>query len=382
MRGFIRRSVCEDGLVRRLLMPGRLDALYGTDTTATAAQAVSAKGADSEARTAFGSGSLGSGGGPGAALRGECVAAAVKLHVNVEGGFGPTWEAQHAAQTALLYEAVDALAPSGLKSLARCLAGADALPVYRASRAYPALQPLFDHAAACCPVETLQGATAPNSSKKKKKKRSSNRNRGRGNGDDDLRQPDGTLPNGTIQSQLPAFFPPEAKEAKAAPGGAKITSLAGTGAAAEGKESCYNSNKGAKNSMTTSNEDALSARAESKMGGVVDFDRYGDEPNLSSTADAKGEPSATGAKVQQEDDYCSEDEDVNDDALLTGAGTTAVTFATVDFDEVSGNADQAQGPRVDLGWVGSAAFLANRPWQPRTLAPLASAPAATKGLRT
>ena len=377
--------MCEDGLVRRLLMPGRLDALYGVDSTAAAAQAASSRGADSEARAAFGSGSLGSGGGPGAALRGECVAAAVKLHVNVEGGFGPTWEAQHAAQTALLYEAVDALAPSGLKSLARCLAGADALPVYRSSRAYATLQPLFDHAAACCPVATLQGATAPTSSKKKKK-RNANRNRGRSNGDDN-RQPAGSLPNSTIQSQLPAFFPPEAKEAKAArPGGAKLAASAAP--TAEGKESSNIGNYGAKNSTASlSNENTVSAPAESKMGGIVDVDRYNNEPSLSHTADAKSVASTTDAKEQQqEEDYFSEDEDDNDDeppenASSTLASATAVSFATVDFEEASENADQPQESRVGLGWVGSEAFLANRPWQPRTLPPLAGAPAATKGLR-
>jgi hypothetical protein len=28
-------------------------------------------------------------------ILGSCLAAAIKLHVNVEGGFGPTWELQH-----------------------------------------------------------------------------------------------------------------------------------------------------------------------------------------------------------------------------------------------------------------------------------------------
>jgi hypothetical protein len=78
-----------------------------------------------------------------------------------------------------------------------------------------------------------------------------------------------------------------------------------------------------------------------------------------------------------------------------------VAFATVDFGEsasipasISGTpphgqapttadaANAATTPPTNLGWVGSDAFLANRPWRPRTLAPLAGAPVATPGLRT
>ena len=379
--------------MRRLLLPGRLDALFGADSAATAA------GAEDDARPgaarpavrpgrAFGG--VGSGGGPGGALRGECVAAAVKLHVNVEGGFGPSWEAQHVAQTALLFAAADALAPSGLKSLARCLAGADALPVCRTSRAFAALQPLFDHAAACCPVATLQGATAPTAAKKK-------RNKSR-NGSD-LRQPVGSRPS-TIQSQLPAFFPPEAKQARAAPGGAKglappAAAAAAAAAAAEGKEGSRDGG-GAKGVGAATNGQVSQARAESKAGGLAETNRYSDESNSVFAAEAKGERSATDAKGLEEDD-CSEDEDDDSPEAASSALAAAVAFATVDFGEaasISGTpphgeapttadaANAAATPPTTLGWVGSDAFLANRPWRPRTLAPLAGAPVATPGLRT
>ena len=102
-------------------------------------------------------------------LRGAALATALKLHVNVEGGFGPTWALQHASTVEAILAAVDKLDDTALKGFARCLAGEDALPVSRASRAYPALKPVFDHALSCCPALSLQAACSPTAHRKKKK---------------------------------------------------------------------------------------------------------------------------------------------------------------------------------------------------------------------
>ena len=54
---------------------------------------------------------------------GTALATAVKLHVNVEGGYGPTWQLQHRETLASLLAAVDGLSDAAVKGFARCLAG-------------------------------------------------------------------------------------------------------------------------------------------------------------------------------------------------------------------------------------------------------------------
>jgi hypothetical protein len=129
--------LCEDGLLKRLfnsqqqslasLFPASSSSsISGAGNSGTSGN--SGVSGDNGGHVSAGGGGdvSGSGGvsrvgsGGGGSMAGECLAAAVKLHVNYEGGFGPSWELQHKNTVKLLFQAADnELAPSGLKAFAR-----------------------------------------------------------------------------------------------------------------------------------------------------------------------------------------------------------------------------------------------------------------------
>ena len=403
-----RQRVCEDGLVRRLLLPGRLRELYGHDD-------------DDDNDDDCGGDGEGGGGARRAtrlkALAGEALAAAVKLHINVEGGFGPGWELQHREATAALFAAADGLGEgsasgnasasmqagggggghAALAHFARSLAGGDALPVHRASRAFAALAPLFDHAAACCPAAALEGACGPAAKKKPGKGRSGRGGGNRGGG-------------GKAQAEARAEVRADAK-AQTAPGGTAAATgdarrpagepplsgnVTGTGTAstvvqsrilayltpAPAKEEAVGKAVGAKGALPArgpclqeEEEEQQEARSEAKGG---------PENGAPASAEAKGAGAWGGEVREEKEDEEGEDEDEDEEEASGGVGAKCGELSGLGaLGGLGGLGGVVPALPAALGWVGSDAYLATRPWRPRTLPPLTGAsPEKTPGLRS
>jgi len=346
-----RQRVCEERIVKSLLEPkGRLEMLFP-----------------------------GLGG-----SAGECLAAAAKLQVNVEGGFGPNWEAQHLDVTRLLLTAADALSGAGLRGLAKSLAGGDALPVNRASRAFKSLEPLFDHAGSCCPVETLQASCSPTNymAKKKKKKKSKG-----SNGRRPLGAPADTFPirSGKSSGEAKAELRAEAK------GEAKGLAFFGADGVAQAK------------ALPRPGECKQTAPPEQPRGVAGAKAAFLDsDPEASPEEDEEKYDDNDAAEEEEEEEGAGEEGGTAPPWLRAGLATVEAPASP------KGRGAKAEGPGAPravlgeglgqkeegapagtspagLGWVGPERWRDTRPWRPRTLTPLpgsAQTPEKTRHLRS
>jgi len=329
-----RQLICESGIIRRLLVPGRLKTLFQCYE-------------------------------PSEAILGSCIAASVKLHVNIEGGFGPSWELQHRDMVNDLITLGDSLGPSGLVALAKSLAGGDAIPVNRASRAYPACAQLFNHAANCCPVESLEASCNPNEKKKKNRNRNKNKNR------NDNRNPQkGKISIGNKKN--PNTSNSRAAEEKSSPTISTDSSISQhkllshhqdnepSSSSSSSKSSSFDSPPQIKDESNKSSASFASSKKE---------DRFGENSGVSeSKNDMSSESIHQNEEMKEHNDDNEDDDDdeVEEDEvelasnILEHNNDSSDPIGVVPGDRQTGR----------FGWVGTDRYLNSRPWCPRTLPPL------------